>query len=521
VPRSQPPLIPGLVYREELGGGGFADVFLYQSLTPRRLVAVKVLRTTDIDAKLAGRFAAEADVMAALEHPHIVRVYDAGMTQDGRPFIEMAYYPSETLAETLRRGPFSVPDVLRIGVQLASAIETAHRAGLLHRDVKPANVLTDRYGQPALSDFGIASRLNEADDDVGLSLPWAPPEAIFATSPVDQRSDVYSLAATLWQLLVGRPPFEVPGGDNRPVAMMVRIRDLPPPQTGRGDVPASLERLLAASLSKDPRSRPMTAADFARALGLIEEELRLRPTPFIVERDRSVPAGPTPARTPVPPPAPLVPATLGNEPTHRRPTPQSVVAQIPAPVPPFMGGSLPVPVAPSEGVAATVRRAGVPPVVGAQGPVTPVDSRPPSAPEEVPSRVTLQRILIGASVTVMVLGLGTWWLVSHPFGAPGPLPTPTPTVATTGNVGLDLPPGRVTITCDRKTGPTVVTCAWTYANALTTDKYRVRLPGGNEEAANEATWSGTAAAEQSYCISVKVVRQDGRFPQDWSQEGCA
>jgi len=507
--RSQPPVIPGLVYQEDLGTGGFADVYLYQSQAPKRLVAVKVLRTTDVKDRLVLRFTAEADVMAALEHPNIVRVYHAGITQDGRPFIEMAYYPYESLAEALRRGPFSVPDVLRIGVQLASAVETAHRAGLLHRDIKPANVLTDRYGQPALTDFGIASRLNEDnDEDAGLSVPWAPPEAMFSTAPVDPRSDVYSLAATLWHLLVGRAPFEVPGGDNRPVAMMVRTRDLPPPSTGRGDVPASLERLLASALSKDPRFRPSTAADFARALGSIEEELRLRPTPFIVERDPAVHA--------VTPPV----AVIDDERTRRHTAPQVVPAQEQS-APPVLQPSERRALTPVE-VAATVRRSGTP-VLGAQGPAQATAAvGEEKKPDDESSRRRVVGPVVAVVIAVVVLAGGAGLLALHASGRPAESPSPSMSRSVGPVVGANLPPGPVTITCARSADQATVTCTWTYSNALTTDAYRVQLPGDRVEAKSTPEWSGPAPAGAPYCIRVKVVRQDGKFPaENWSEEGCA
>jgi len=279
------PDIPGLVYQRDLGSGGFADVYLYRRLSPERLVAVKVLRATDMSEGVVKRFTAEANAMAALSHPHIAQVYSADVTADGRPFIEMAYYPNGSLEDRVRQAPLDVPDVLRIGVQLCSAIETAHQLNppLLHRDIKPANVLIDEYGDPALTDFGIASRLNDQEDeDASLSVYWASPETMFATSPIDKRSDVYSMGAMLWHLLVGHAPYIIPGGDNRPSPTMIRTRDLPVPPTGRDDVPRTLELLLASTMSKDPKLRPGTAADLARSLNAIEQNQYgfARVTPF-------------------------------------------------------------------------------------------------------------------------------------------------------------------------------------------------------------------------------------------------
>ncbi len=113
-------------------------------------------------------------------------------------------------------------------------------------------------------------------------MPWAPPEVLYGQSNGDERADVYSLAATLWQLLVGRSPFEVPGGDNSAYALMPRIRSTPPPRTGRADVPGGLERLLAQAMAKDPTHRPPTALALARALQAVEQDQRLARTPIVV-----------------------------------------------------------------------------------------------------------------------------------------------------------------------------------------------------------------------------------------------
>lgn len=281
------PEIRGLVYQRDLGSGGFADVYLYHQLSPDRLVAVKVLRISGVTSGQAGRFMAEADAMAALNHPHIAQVHAAGVTNDGRPYIQMTYYPYGSLEDRLRHRPFSVPDVLRIGVQLCAAVETAHRLTppLLHRDIKPSNVLVDEYGDPVLADFGIASRLRwGTDEDASLSPYWAPPEATSASAVVDERSDVYSLSATMWHLLAGHAPFIEPDGDNRAVAVMRRAHSQPVPALGRPDVPVVLERILDQALSVDPAQRPASAAELARQLNSVEQDIFGfgRVTPFKV-----------------------------------------------------------------------------------------------------------------------------------------------------------------------------------------------------------------------------------------------
>ena len=323
---------------QPLGSGGYADVFLYEQQSPRMPVAVKVLKSEGLTDALRQQFVEEADTMAALgDHPYIVQVFRAGTSDDGRPYLVMKYYPPPNLAMRARAERFSVEEVLRTGIQLASAVETAHRAHITHRDIKPANVLVSAYGAPGLTDFGIAGRgardgetPPEATDDVGVSVPWAPPEVLYGQSNGDERSDVYSLAATLWQLLVGRSPFEVPGGDNSAYALMPRIRSTPPPPTGRPDVPAGLERLLAQAMAKDPARRPATALELARALQAVEQHQRLARTPIVVldeqghttlvSQTQGSPTGPRGRRRPHPGQGPADRASRSRPrpPSHRR-----------------------------------------------------------------------------------------------------------------------------------------------------------------------------------------------------------
>ena len=274
---SSPPALDGFDPIELIGSGGYADVFLFQQHMPSRKVAVKVL-VGDVVAGAA--FTAEANLMARVSaHPYIVGVYDARVAADGRPYLVMEYYPGLNFLERARSERFSIAEALRVAIQVASAVETAHRAGILHRDIKPANILTSEYGRPGLTDFGIASAEGPGDEAEGVSIPWSPPEA-FGHATLDVRADVYSLAATTYHLLTGRSPFEIPGGRNGPLDLMARIERERVPPIGRADVPPSLERLLAQAMSKDPAHRPAAAAEFARSLQAVENELRLATTPL-------------------------------------------------------------------------------------------------------------------------------------------------------------------------------------------------------------------------------------------------
>lgn len=277
---ASPPVIPGFEFVSVIGSGGYADVFLFEQEMPNRRVAIKVLDPGAVPGGGAqASFTAEANLMAKVSaHPYIVQVFQSAIAPDGRPYLIMEYYPGPNFQDRARQEEFSVAEVLRVGVQLASAIETAHRAGILHRDIKPANVLTSEYRRPGLTDFGIAAAQGpDTDTADGVSIPWSPPEALGDT-PADRRSDVYSLAATVYTLLAGRSPFEIPGGDNRQLALINRIEHHPVPSIGRADVPDSFERVLATAMAKHPAHRPATAADLGRQLQAVESELRLAVT---------------------------------------------------------------------------------------------------------------------------------------------------------------------------------------------------------------------------------------------------
>lgn len=264
-----PPDIAGFEYVRHIGSGGYSEVFEYRDDLGRR-VAVKVLTEETSDS--------EARAMAAVSvHSAIVDVFKTDLTPGGLRYLVMPYFGGPSFAELLRQGPIAVDEVLSVGVQVAGALEFAHQNGILHRDVKPANILTNDLGRPALSDFGIASRHDTGDRQRAVSLPWAPPEVLEERMP-DPRSDVYALAATLYTLLAGHPPFVVAGGDNSDTALTGRTVSADPPPLTRRDVPASLDGLLRWAMSRDPRKRPESAEAFGRGLQAVESELGLSVT---------------------------------------------------------------------------------------------------------------------------------------------------------------------------------------------------------------------------------------------------
>lgn len=296
------PTIRGFRYLQELGSGGFSDVFLYEQELPSRKVAVKVLLAEGLTAADRAAFVAEANAMAKLSaHPYIVSIFHADVSDDGRPYFIMEYFGGPSLADRYKSQPLSVADALRAGIRISSAVATAHQSGLLHRDIKPANVLTNEYGWPGLTDFGISSavedelplhtttfaRVNDTggtsgSQSVGMSVPWSPPEMFDDDPKPDVRSDIFSLSATIYTLLSGRTPFEVPGASNQAHELMSRIERGAITPMSRGDVPGSLIAVLRKGMAVERSQRFATAVDFARALQRVELELSYAATPIEV-----------------------------------------------------------------------------------------------------------------------------------------------------------------------------------------------------------------------------------------------
>jgi len=293
---SEPPVLPGLTYVRPLGSGGFADVFLYAQDMPRRQVAVKVLPTGIHDAELLRMFNAEADILAHLSaHPSIVTVYQAGISADGRPYIVMEFCPG-SLAQRYRLERLPLDEVLTIGVKMASAVETAHRAGLVHRDIKPSNILITTFGSPVLADFGISSSLapTGGGEVLAMSVPWSAPEVIAEQTAGTVASEVWGLGATVYSLLAGHSPFERPeAGQNSRDQLRRRIQRASFPTMRRPDVPAQVLEVLQVAMARDPQDRYPSALAFAQALRDVQHALGFPPSPLEVAVDEWVPGDST------------------------------------------------------------------------------------------------------------------------------------------------------------------------------------------------------------------------------------
>ncbi|MFI5210617.1 MAG: protein kinase [Gemmatimonadales bacterium] len=259
-------------YRLErkLGQGGMATVYLAHDLKHDREVAVKVLRP-DLAAVLGvDRFLSEIKVTANLQYPHILPLFDSG-SADGFLYYVMPLVDGESLRDRLNREKqLGLEEALAIATQVAGALDYAHRQGVLHRDIKPENILL-KEGQAILADFGIALAVKEAGGnrltETGLSLgtpQYMSPEQATGDRALDARSDVYSLAAVLYELLAGEPPVSGPTAQ----AMIAKLMttDPVPLRVLRSTVPEAVEAAVASALAKAPVDRPASAAAFAAAL---------------------------------------------------------------------------------------------------------------------------------------------------------------------------------------------------------------------------------------------------------------
>lgn len=289
-----PPVLPGYTHVRALGTGGFADVFLYEQAMPRRTIAVKVLLTDAVQGDLRTAFLQETNTLAHLAtHPHVLTMYEAGISSDGRPYLVTEFCP-RGFGERFRTERISVGEVISTGIAIGAALETAHRAGVLHRDIKPANVLITTFDRPVLADFGIAATLErlhtEDADAVGLSVPWAAPELLEGNSSGTVASEVWSLGATLYALLTGRSPFELTDGANDRRALAGRIMGRATPgRLERPDAPPALVDVISASLQKNPQKRPASVLEVLQRLQLAEAQLGLRPSSLELASEAPLP----------------------------------------------------------------------------------------------------------------------------------------------------------------------------------------------------------------------------------------
>ncbi len=262
----------------EIGRGGMATVYLARDVKHSRPVAIKVIDSELARRIGAGRFLREIEITANLQHPHILPLHDSGEF-DGLVYYVMPYVAGETLRDRLRRErPLAVADAIRLARDVASALDYAHRRGVVHRDIKPGNILIED-GQAIVADFGIARAISAstADDEVPRALAttrpgqtlgtpaYMSPEQVSGEHELSGPSDVYSLGCVVYEMLAGDPPFSGPSAQ----AVMVRhLHETPTPlRVRRSDVPEYVARAVTTAMAKHPADRFPSAREFGDALG--------------------------------------------------------------------------------------------------------------------------------------------------------------------------------------------------------------------------------------------------------------
>jgi len=263
----------------QLGQGGMASVYRGYQEAIDRSVAIKIMPAELLhDPNFIKRFINEARTLAKLSHPNILPLYDFGEA-NGAPYIIMPLMAGGTLVDRIRRGPMSPAEVVRILVPIADALDYAHSQGLLHRDIKPNNILFDARDHPVLADFGIAKYLESASNLTGTGIIGTPdymsPEQARGEQ-LDRRADVYSLAVVAYQMFTGQSLFKA----TTPMGVIFKhVSEAPRPiRELRPDAPSAVEAVVMKSLAKSPADRHQTASEFARALAVAAEPAT-RPVP--------------------------------------------------------------------------------------------------------------------------------------------------------------------------------------------------------------------------------------------------
>jgi serine/threonine protein kinase len=252
------PVVPGLADLTVLARGGYATVYRAVQISVEREVAVKVENRTLESDKDQRRFLREARAAGRMSsHPHVVDLFDVGVTEDGHPYMIMELCEG-SYADRVQHHPLTDAEARYVGARIADALADAHTLGVLHRDVKPANILISRFGEPALADFGLAvlTETRESSITIELTPAYAAPEMFHHGKPVPA-SDVYGLCATLYALMRGRPP-RWREGYNPTLASLVDMFAQPVPDLP--GVSPELTAILRRGLSNSPADRPSAAA---------------------------------------------------------------------------------------------------------------------------------------------------------------------------------------------------------------------------------------------------------------------
>lgn len=283
--RGHGPSIAGYRDLTPLGQGGFATVYRAYQEQFDRVVAVKVI-TIDVDDRTRDRFIRECQAAGRLSgHPNVVTVLDAGVTEQDRPYMTTELMERGSIADWIdRNGPMPLADALQVGVKMCGALSVVHAAGILHRDVKPQNILVSGYGEPALADFGISAvgmGTSGARATMTFTPEYTPPEILEGRAP-EPTMDVYSLGATIYALISGNPPF-VSRDDEGLLPFIRRLMDDPVPPLDPALAPAEVVAVLAVAMAKDGGDRFPTAEAFGQRLQELQAALGQPVTPMLTQ----------------------------------------------------------------------------------------------------------------------------------------------------------------------------------------------------------------------------------------------
>ncbi len=521
--------VPGFDDLDEIGRGASGRVYRARQRRLNREVALKLLDAAPDDRDARRRFERELEITVRLgSHPHIVQVLDAGQSTDGRPYLAMELFERGSAGDWLARyGPFSAADAVRAGAAIADALAAAHRAGVLHRDVKPENILLSEYG-PALSDFGIARPADQLDRTSSFSqfTPWHAAPEVLLDHPPTEAADVYSLASTLFTLLDGRPPFAGPPGETL-LAVQRRVLS-EPPRSLPADVDPELADVLQRALHRQPDQRTATAAELRDQL----RNLGAKGFPGTTATD--APLGDAPAGSPAPAPAPVPPGArpidevpdLGATAPRRRPAPGDAEPATPpatSPAPP----ATPPPPPPPSGSG--------PPAGGPMGDrgdlalTRAAGTRPDPVPARTDDEPGRRRwpFVVGGVLALFVMAVLVGFLV------PGDEEEPDPPATTTTVVTIPpAPPGQAGQPTDVEVevapGGAAATISWTDTTdgAGTPVVYAIGEVGDpilrqEEEGTTTATVEGLDA-DIGYCFVVQmlVLADDGGIVRIDAEPAC-
>jgi serine/threonine protein kinase len=333
---AQSDFFPGFTEIAEIGIGSLATVYRAREIGTNRLVALKLLNVRDASPRALESFERESIALGAVSsHPNIVTLYRSFRAADGRPVLVLELCRG-SMGEGMRAGHgVPVAEVVSMGIKIAGALETAHRAEILHRDVKPQNILITEYGEPALADFGVAMLQSSTQTTAGLfdfTTLHAAPE-LLEGGETSAATDVYELASSLYQLIAGKSAFRAYDGES-PASVILRILRDPVQPLLNAQVPTQLSDLLIYAMSKEKSQRPPTASEFAAELASVEAEQVWPRTQFLI-RDPSGNALRSPSVTRIPQRRPRA-AALVPPPTAPEPVvlvePEPVVLVEPEPV---------------------------------------------------------------------------------------------------------------------------------------------------------------------------------------------